>query len=69
MNSEFEQALKQSDHLKIQMNLLREDFAEALAVVLAERHRTREVLTLDERHFRALRTRDRKRFKLLPLDR
>jgi predicted nucleic acid-binding protein len=42
--------------------------ADASLVVLADRHRTRNVLTLDERHFRALRTRDRKRFKLLPLD-
>jgi uncharacterized protein len=28
--------------------------ADASIVVLAERHRTREVLTLDERHFRVL---------------
>ena len=42
--------------------------ADASLVVLAERHRTRDVLTLDERHFRALRTRDRRRFKVLPLD-
>lgn len=42
--------------------------ADASLVVLAERHRTRDVLTLDERHFRALRTRDRKRFKVLPFD-
>ena len=48
---------------------LRIGLADASIVVLAERHRTREVLTLDERHFRALRTHDRKRFKLLPLDR
>lgn len=42
--------------------------ADASLVVLAERHRTRDVLTLDERHFRALRTRDRKRFRVLPFD-
>ena len=48
---------------------LRIGLADASIVVLAERHRAREVLTLDERHFRALRTHDRKRFKLLPLDR
>jgi hypothetical protein len=48
---------------------LRIGLADASIVVLADRHRAREVLTLDERHFRALRTRDRKRFKLLPLDR
>lgn len=42
--------------------------ADASLVVLAERHRAREIFTLDERHFRALRTSDRKRFKILPLD-
>lgn len=42
--------------------------ADASLVVLAERHHTRDVLTLDERHFRALRTLDRKRFRVLPLD-
>jgi predicted nucleic acid-binding protein len=48
---------------------LRIGLADASIAVLAERHRTRDVLTLDERHFRTLRTRDRKRFSLLPLDR
>lgn len=48
---------------------LRIGLADASIVVLAERHRAREVLTLDERHFRALRTSDRKGLKLLPLDR
>jgi predicted nucleic acid-binding protein len=43
--------------------------ADASLVVLAERHRTRDILTLDERHFRALRARGRKGFRLLPLDR
>ena len=42
--------------------------ADASIVVLAERHGTRDVLTLDERHFRSLRTRERKRFRILPLD-
>jgi predicted nucleic acid-binding protein len=42
--------------------------ADASLVVLAQRHGTRDVLTLDERHFRALRTLDRKRFRLLPAD-
>jgi len=42
--------------------------ADASIVVLAERHRLRDVLTLDERHFRALRRRDRTRFRLLPAD-
>lgn len=35
MNRQFEQALKQSDHFAITMNSLRDDYAEALAVVLA----------------------------------
>ncbi len=41
--------------------------ADASIVVLAERHRVREVLTLDERHFRVL-TADGKPFRLLPAD-
>jgi hypothetical protein len=43
--------------------------ADASIVVLAERHSVTEVLTLDERHFRAMRVARRKRFKVLPLDR
>lgn len=42
--------------------------ADASIVVLAERHRTREVLTLDERHFRVLAVKG-KHFRLLPADR
>ena len=42
--------------------------ADASIVVLAERHRAWDVLTLDERHFRAI-TGPRKRpFRLLPAD-
>jgi uncharacterized protein len=41
--------------------------ADASIVVLAKRHRTRAVLTLDERHFRAI-TLDGKPFRLLPAD-
>lgn len=48
---------------------LRIGLADASLVVLADRHRTRDILTLDERHFRALRARAKKRFRLLPLDR
>jgi uncharacterized protein len=40
--------------------------ADASIVVLAERHRISKVLTLDVRHFEALRIGDRKRFTLLP---
>jgi predicted nucleic acid-binding protein len=42
--------------------------ADASIVVLAERHTTMEVLTLDQRHFRAMRVARRKRFKVLPFD-
>jgi len=47
---------------------LRIGLADASLVVLAARHRARDVLTLDERHFRALRIGERKRFRLLPAD-
>lgn len=40
--------------------------ADALLVVLADRHRTRSVLTLDRRHFGVVRPLDGGRFKLLP---
>jgi len=43
--------------------------ADASIVVLAERHGVSQVLTLDQRHFRALRIERRKRFKVLPFDR
>ena len=42
--------------------------ADASIVVLAHRYDTDRVLTLDERHFRALRTRQGKPFALLPAD-
>ena len=43
--------------------------ADASIVVLAQRHAVAEVLTLDQRHFRAIRIERRKRFKILPFDR
>jgi predicted nucleic acid-binding protein len=43
--------------------------ADASIVVLAERHGTREVLTLDQRRFRALRASGGRRFRVLPADR
>ena len=42
--------------------------ADASIVVLAERHGVSDVLTLDQRHFRAMRIERRKRFKVLPFD-
>lgn len=47
---------------------LRIGLADASIVVLAERHRAKDVLTLDERHFRSFRLRDRRRFRILPGD-
>ena len=43
--------------------------ADASIVVLAQRHAVTEVLTLDQRHFRAMRIEGRKRFNVLPFDR
>ena len=42
--------------------------ADASIVVLAERHSVDTVLSLDQRHFRAMRIERRKRFKVLPFD-
>ena len=47
---------------------LRIGLADASIVVLAGRHRTNRVLTLDERHFRALRTPAGEKFTILPAD-
>ena len=41
---------------------------DASIVVLAQRHGTLDVLTLDERHFRASRGSDGKPFRVLPAD-
>jgi hypothetical protein len=42
--------------------------ADASIVVLAERHGIAEIVTLDQRHFRAMRFAGRKRFRILPFD-
>jgi predicted nucleic acid-binding protein len=49
-------------------NDLRIGLTDASIVVLAERYRTNRVLTLDERHFRALRTPSGGAFTLVPAD-
>ncbi|MEA1902637.1 MAG: PIN domain-containing protein [Actinomycetota bacterium] len=41
---------------------------DASLVVLAKRYNTNEILTLDQRHFRAIRGLDGRHFKLLPFD-
>ena len=48
---------------------LRIGLADASVVVLANRHRTLDLLCTDERHFRALRGSGGKSFRLLPIDR
>jgi predicted nucleic acid-binding protein len=47
---------------------LRIGLADASVVVLANRHRTLDLLCTDERHFRALRGSGGKSFRLLPID-
>ena len=47
---------------------LRIGLADASVVVLANRHRTVELLCTDERHFRALKGIGGKPFRLLPID-
>jgi uncharacterized protein len=47
---------------------LRLGLADASVVVLAHRHRTTRILTLDEWHFRALRPLSGRAFRLLPSD-
>jgi predicted nucleic acid-binding protein len=42
---------------------------DASIAVLASRYGTFDVLTLDERHFRAIRPAPRKHFRILPADR
>ena len=45
------------------------DLADASIAILADRYDTDRILTLDQRHFRALRTRSGTPFTLLPADR
>lgn len=47
---------------------LRLGLADASLVVLAHRHQCTDILTLDERHFRAVLGPDRTPFRLLPAD-
>jgi uncharacterized protein len=42
--------------------------ADASIAVLAARYNTADILTLDERHFRAIRPAPRKNFRILPAD-
>lgn len=47
---------------------LRIGLADASIVALANRYETRDVLTLDERHFRAMQPKGRSGFRILPAD-
>jgi hypothetical protein len=42
--------------------------ADASIVVLADRYGTKDILTLDERHFHVVRASDRRPFRLLPAE-
>ena len=63
-----------SNDVELALDVLRQygdlniGLADASIVVLAERHNARDVLTLDERHFRALRDNHNRPFRLLPAD-
>lgn len=64
----------ESDDVAAAMNLIDRyrdlgiGLADASLAVLADRYRTREILTLDERHFRTLQTPAGKPFVVLPAD-
>ena len=58
----------EASRIMVQHADLRVSLADASNVVLADRHDTLDVLTLDERHFRALRGPGGHPFRILPAD-
>jgi predicted nucleic acid-binding protein len=60
--------LAEARRIMVKYEDLRIGLADASVVVLAMRHRTLDVLSTDERHFRAMRGPSGKRFRLLPVD-
>jgi uncharacterized protein len=60
--------LRRSRELIDQYSTLDIGLADAAVVAVAERLGTRRILTVDERHFRAVRAADGKPFTLLPAD-
>ena len=60
--------LAQARRIMEQYDDQRIGLADASVVVLANRHRTRDLLCTDERHFRVLRGTGGKPFRLLPFD-
>lgn len=57
-----------ASEVALQYRDLQLDLADASLVVLAERYATLDILTLDERHFRAVRGPGGRPFRLLPTD-
>lgn len=55
-------------HLIMKYRSLRIGLADASIAILAARYESFDVLTLDERHFRAIRPAPRKNFRILPAD-
>jgi hypothetical protein len=58
----------EASRIMVQYADLRVSLADASNVVLANRHDTLDVLTLDERHFRTLRGPGGRPFRILPAD-
>jgi predicted nucleic acid-binding protein len=64
-----EDDVEEARHLITKYRSLRIGLADASIAVLAARYDSFDVLTLDERHFRAIRPAPRKNFRILPADR
>ena len=60
--------VEEASRLIEQYSTLGIGLADASLVVLARRHRTRDILTLDERHFRVLAGPGERPFRILPAD-
>jgi predicted nucleic acid-binding protein len=71
---EYEMATLDSSDLLAALDVMRtyEDLniglTDASLVILAKRYKTNEILTLDQRHLRAMRGLDGRHFRLLPFD-
>ena len=63
-----EDDVETSRHIITKYRTLGIGLADASIAVLAVRYRTLDVLTLDERHFRAILPAPRKHFRILPAD-
>jgi predicted nucleic acid-binding protein len=63
-----EDDVEEARHMIMKYRSLRIGLADASIAVLAARYNSFDVLTLDERHFRAIRPAPRKSFRILPAD-